>query len=45
MSKVNEALKDQRLKSTVKKSIKNNRKRENKENNDKKTIINANETS
>jgi hypothetical protein len=40
MSKVNEALKDQRLKSTVEKSIKNNRKRENKENKNKKTIIN-----
>jgi hypothetical protein len=45
MLKVNEALKDQRLKSTVEKSIKNNRKRENKENKSKKTIINDNETS
>jgi hypothetical protein len=44
-SKVNEALKDQRLKSTVKKSTKNNRKRENKENKSKKTIINDNEAS
>jgi hypothetical protein len=40
MSKVNEALKDQRLKSTVEKSIKNNRKRENKDNKSKNTIIN-----
>jgi uncharacterized membrane protein YheB (UPF0754 family) len=45
MSKVNEALKNQRLKSTVDKSIKNNRKRENKENKNKKTIIKNNETS
>jgi hypothetical protein len=45
MSKVNEALKDQRLKSAVEKSIKNNRKRENKGNKSKKAIINDNETS
>jgi hypothetical protein len=45
MSKVNEALKDQRLKSTVEKSIKNNRKRENKGNKGKKAIINDNEAS
>jgi hypothetical protein len=40
MSKVDEALKDQRLKSAVEKSIKNNRKRENKGNKGKKAIIN-----
>jgi hypothetical protein len=45
MSKMNEALKDQRLKSTVEKSIKNNRKRKNKENKGKKAIINDNEAS
>jgi hypothetical protein len=45
MSKVNEALKDQRLKSTVEKSIKNNRKRENKGNKSKKALINVNEAS